>query len=343
MRPSLLPFRKQQIITLAIFLTTITAICYNRCNPSKQYYTSRGIVWTTVYNITYESPNTLDDSIQHIFTYVDESASMFNKQSLISRINSGEEQQLDSLLLTLYNASVQVNKETDGAFDPTVSPLMHAWGFVKHGEPLPDSTTIDSILQFVGISKTSIANGNIIKEDPRTSFDFSAIAKGFACDEIGRMLRRNGVENYLVEIGGEIALQGKNSNGEAWRVSVDTPIEYPHIAKHENIQVVALTSGGIATSGNYRNFIEIEGKKVVHTMNPLTGYPESSRLLSATIITENCMLADAYATACMAMGFDRSRNFLSKRNDIAALLIFATDSDSLAMWKNNSFETFCVN
>lgn len=343
MRPPLRSFIKQKITTLAIFITIITTICYYQCNPSKPYHTSRGVVWTTIYNITYESDITLDDSIQHIFKLVDESASMFNKQSLISRINTGEEQQLDSMLLTLYNTSLHVNKETDGAFDPTVSPLMHAWGFVKNGETLPDSTTIDSILQFVGIHKTSITNGNIIKEDPRTSFDFSAIAKGLACDEIGRMFRRNGVDNYLVEIGGEIALQGKNSSGEAWRVSVDSPIESPHIVKHENLIVVALTSGGIATSGNYRNFIEIEGEKVVHTMNPLTGYPEKSKLLSATIIAENCMLADAYATACMAMGLERSRHFLSKRNDIAALLIYATDSDSLAIWKNISFEPFCDN
>lgn len=331
--------KKQYIYSLFILIVVIVVlIMATRQSENRLYRTSNGVVWTTTYHITYESSKVLDDSIQNIFAIVDGSASMFNENSLIARINTEEKLSVDSVISCLYVASKQVNIETEGAFDPTVSPLMRAWGFVKHGGTVPDSTVIDSIKQFVGIHKTSLVDGCLIKEDKRTAFDFSAIAKGFACDEIGRMFSRNGVNNYLVEIGGEIALQGVNPNGDAWVVSVDAPIESLSGVVHENMIKVCLTEGGIATSGNYRNFKDVEGLKVVHTMNPLTGYPEISNLLSATIIAKNCMYADAYATACMVMGLERSRNFLTEHEDIAGLLIYA-DGDSLVMWKNPRFET----
>lgn len=302
------------------------------------YKSSHGIVWTTQYNITYESDKMLDDSISNIFTTVDNSLSMFNKSSLISRINDGEKVSVDSMLKTLYNVSLKINKDTDGAFDPTVSPLMKAWGFVGKTGVLPDTSTIDSIRKFIGLEKTYFDGEFINKIDNRISFDFSAIAKGFACDEIGRMMSRNGVKNYLVEIGGEIALKGVNPNGVKWRISIDTPEESNDSVIHKSATVISLDCGGIATSGNYRNYKDVKGRKVVHTMNPITGYPEISRLLSATVIAENCMFADAYATACMAMGLEKSISMMSERKDMAVLLIYATNDDKYAIWTNEKFE-----
>lgn len=317
----------------------VVALWLHEWKPASQYRTCQGIVWTTPYNITYESGRLFDDSIQSIFTAVDNSLSMFNKSSLISRINRGEEVAVDSMLKCLYEASLQINRETDGAFDPTVTPLMKVWGFVEKTGTLPDSATIDSIREFVGIDKTSLVGGFLKKTDSRTSFDFSAIAKGFACDEIGRMLQRNGVANYLVEVGGEITLKGVNPSGAKWRVSVDAPVETNNAVVHDNVMIVSLNEGGIATSGNYRNYKNVNGTKVVHTMNPKTGYPEISNLLSATIIAPNCMLADAYATACMVMGLEGSKALFAGRDDVAVLLIYAAEGDSLAMWSNEKFNT----
>lgn len=320
-------------------LILLIALIVKYMQPSMTYMSSHGIVWTTQYNITYESDRKFDDSIQTIFKAVDNSLSMFNKSSLISRINGGEELPVDSMLKILYNASVEVNKDTEGAFDPTVSPLMKAWGFVEKTGMLPDSAMIDSIREFVGMEKTCLDGGFIRKSDNRISFDFSAIAKGFACDEIGRMLERNSVKNYLVEIGGEIAVKGVNPSGVKWRISIDTPEESNDSVIHESAMIVSLDEGGIATSGNYRNYKDVEGIKVVHTMNPKTGYPEISRLLSATVIAENCMLADAYATACMAMGLEKSISLMKERKDMAVMLIYAAESDSLALWHNEKFKS----
>ena len=329
---------KSSYLVIVVILLIVFILWLTKRENSLQYKMSSGIVWTTQYHITYESDKKLDDSIQIVFNNIDNSLSMFNKSSLITRINNGENVKVDSMLSCLYETSVMVNKHTEGAFDPTVSPLMKMWGFINKTGTLPDSTQIDSIMNFVGIGKTSLKDGYIKKNDVRISFDFSAIAKGYACDEVGRMMERNGVKNYLVEIGGEIAVKGVNPSGEKWRISVDKPIETNDSVAHENMLVIAVSEGGIATSGNYRNYKDIDGRKVVHTMNPLTGYPEESNLLSVTIVAENCMLADAYATGCMVMGVEKCKSFLESNEKIGALLIYSSENDSLKTWSNEKFK-----
>ncbi len=329
---------------IMLVVTILLAIMWMRdWQLVKSYKMCQGVVWTTQYNITYESDRKFNDSIQNIFTSIDNSVSMFNKSSLISRINDGEVLAVDSILSCLYKASVKVNKETDGAFDPTVSPLMKAWGFVEKSGIVPDSTEIDSIREFIGLDKTAFVGDILMKTDKRVAFDFSAIAKGFACDEIGRMLSRNRVENYLVEVGGEISLNGVNPVGDKWRVSIDCPIESSDSVIHESALIVSVGSGGIATSGNYRNYMDVDGVRVTHTMNPITGYPEVSNLLSVTIITRSCMYADAYATACMVMGVERSVDFLKNSKDIAAMLIYTVEGDSIVMWSNSKFDEYKEN
>lgn len=338
---------QKNILKMRLFMTVLAVVCIivvvswlSQKQSAENYRRYSGVVWTTQYNVIYQSEKSLDDSIQVIFNCVDNSLSMYNKNSLITRINNGENVPIDMMLRYIYNASLNVCEETCGAFDPTVSPLMKMWGFVDKGGGTPSAQQIDSLLSFVGIGKTELKEEYIIKEDNRTAFDFSAIAKGFACDEIGRMLKRNDVQNYLVEIGGEIALSGVNNMGRVWRISVDKPIESSGMPMHENALIVEMNSGGIATSGNYRNFNIVDGRKVVHTMNPKTGYPEENNLLSATIIADNCMLADAYATACMVMGAKQSKEFLEKRSDIGGFLIYSSDADTLSMWSNNKFNEY---
>lgn len=337
--------KKTYIASVIIFILAVVSY-YNKYygNSGEKpvpYQKCSGVVWTTQYHITYQSEKLFDDSIQAVFDAVNDCASMFNKNSLVSRINRNEETLVDSMFVKLYEASMFVNKETNGAFDPTVSPLMKIWGFVEKTGETPSVNKIDSIRNFVGINKTSLTIDNqIIKQDSRLEFDFSAIAKGLGCDEVGRMLERNGVENYLVEIGGEIALKGVNPNGLEWCVSVDSPTEQykEGLEMNDGLVILRLTSGGVATSGNYRNYKVIDGKKVVHTMNPLNGYPEENDLLSATIVAKNCMLADAYATACMVMGFERSKEFLENKSDLGAFLVYVEEGDSLLVWSNDRFK-----
>lgn len=333
--------KKRNSATLGYTLALIAGLCVllgmKMCTESRQYKRCSGIVWTTQYNITYDSDRVFDDSIQSVFAAVDNSLSMYNKSSVISRINRGEDLSVDTMLTHIYEASVKVHQETEGAFDPTVSPLMRVWGFVEKGGDAPSAVQIDSIMQFVGLEHTSMSGGKIVKTDSRTAFDFSAIAKGYACDEVGRMLERNGVKNYLVEIGGEITLKGKNPSGTEWLVSVDRPIESNTSVVHDNMLVVGMNDGAIATSGNYRNYKDIDGKKVVHTMNPKTGYPEETNLLSVTIVADNCMLADAYATACMVMGAERSKSFLESHSNIGGFIVYTEEDDSMVTWSNDRF------
>lgn len=327
----------KRYVSIIIFLAVFFTGMYMWQNQ-KHYYMSSGVVWTTEYHITYESPRQLDDSIQWVLSRVDMSASKYNKNSLLSRINANSLDVVDDILTRLYEKSKEVYQVSCGAFDPTVSPLANVWGFGLNSDvENPDKTTIDSIMKFVGLSKTRLVNGKINKDDSRITFDFNSIAKGLACDEVGRMLVRNGVENYIVEIGGEIALRGKNENGSEWRISVDRPIESADTVIHESAFVITVTDCGIATSGNYRNFKFIDGKKVAHIINPRTGYPEITNLLSVTVVAEDCMTADAYATACMALGVDASKRMLAKGGNIAVSLSYVNGNGAVEIWENSAF------
>ena len=303
----------------------------------KRFVTASGVVWTTEYHITYEAARSLDDSIQAVFRMVDGSASAFNRQSLVSRINRGETDVPDSCFKALYVTARKVYDASGHLYDPTVMPLVNAWGFGYKSGSLPTQRQVDSLLAFVGMDKTSIVGGRVRKADPRVQFDFSSIAKGYACDEVGRMLERNGVVNYMVEIGGEIAARGVNSRGQQWRVSVDMPIDDDTTVNHQSALVLSIDRGGVATSGNYRKFKEVDGKKVTHILNPLTGRGEQSSLLSATVVAADCATADAWATACMAMGLDKAKAMMERSGSLGVMLISADASGNMVVWSNKRF------
>lgn len=324
---------------MAIVIAAVSAtIAFFTCTRQKATYRmSEGVVWTTDYHITYESEAVLDDSITAALSRVDNSLSQFNEHSLVSRINRSETDSVDNMFSLIYNLSKQVNHRTAGGFDPTVSPLVFLWGFGTQDRVAPTRAKIDSILEFVGIGKTQLRDGRIIKKDKRTAFDFSAIAKGFGCDEVGRMFLRNGVKNFMIEIGGEIVTSGVNSRGEKWHISIDKPIEDNDSAIHNSALVLEVGNSGIATSGNYRNYHLVDNKKVSHTINPATGYPEVSRLLSATIVAKDCATADALATGCMVIGLERSRVMLDHDASVGVMLIYARDNGSYGFWSNDTF------
>ena len=269
------------------------------CGKAKGWKKAEGMIWHTMYHVTYYGEESLKDSILPVLNEVGHSLSVFEKNSLVSQLNGSRGVKADRHLLKVYEASKKIQVESRGVFDPTVSPLIDAWGFGLGHVPSADTLAVDSILQFIGIEKTSLRGDSILKDDLRTRFNFSAIAKGYGCDALGEMFRRNGVENYMVEIGGEITLKGKSPSGNNWKIAVDAPIE-GNFPGEETAMVIELTDCGVATSGNYRNYREVGGKKVAHTISPVTGRPVPGKILSATVIALDCMTADAVATACMA-------------------------------------------
>lgn len=294
-----------------------------------------GMIWNTIYHITYEGPEELRDSVLPVLNKVSASLSVFEDNSLVSRLNKSDSIKADFHLLTVYDASRRINELSKGNFDPTVSPLIDAWGFGRGHKVSKDTTAIDSILNFIGIKKTHRKGEWIIKEDKRTQFNFSAIAKGYGCDAVGEMFRRNGVMNYMVEIGGELSLMGKSPSGKKWQIAIDAPVEDKNPGE-ETSMVLSLTDVGIATSGNYRNYREEGDKRIGHTISPSSGRPIQNEILSATVIAPNCMEADGLATACMASSEEEAKRLLEK-SGVEALLIMPD-----TVWETKGFSKFIL-
>lgn len=304
----------------------------------KHFYTSEGVVWTTEYHITYEANRDLSDSIQLIFNRIDMSVSPYNKASLISSLNENTSWRVDAYIKRLLEASADVNRQSGGAYDPTVMPLVNAWGFGYKSGKMPTRAQLDSILAFVGMDKVSLHGDTLVKRDERLMLDFSSIAKGMACDEIGRMLTRNGVRNWLVEIGGEVMASGVNKRGTAWQVSVDMPTSETDEVTHDSALTLALDSGAVATSGNYRKWREQGDHKISHIIDPRTGDSRVGTLLSVTVIAPDCMMADAWATACMVMGDSATRAMMERRKDLGVMTIVGdTVTGNLVVWSNAPF------
>ena len=325
--------RAAVLIALAIAVTAM--LCTHK---SKRYFTNEGVVWTTEYHITYEATRDLNDSIQLILGNLDMSVSPYNRASLITAINENHSSCVDAYLKRLINASAEVHRNSGGAFDPTVMPLVNAWGFGYKNGCLPTRAQIDSILQFVGMDKVTLRGDTLVKADPRVMLDFSSIAKGMACDEIGRMLARNGADNWLVEIGGEVMASGVNKRGQPWVVSVDMPNDDQNEVSHESALTLSLDSGAVATSGNYRKWRDEGGKKLSHIINPHTGDCQTGTLLSVTVTAPDCMTADAWATACMVMGEHEVKRLMQDHDDLGVMTISAdTTSGNLIVWSNATF------
>ncbi len=269
------------------------------------------MVWNTIYHITYQGGESLIDSVMVVLNDVGKSLNVFDKTSLVSKVNESDSISVDRHFIDVYNTSRLMNAVSEGMFDPTLSPLITAWGFGPGHKVSADTIAVDSILTFTGIGKTRLEGNIIIKEDPRVQFNFSAVAKGYGCDKVAEMLRRNDVENYLVEIGGEIAVGGVSPSGGSWTISIDRPVESNTEIVHDSNAVISVTDCGIATSGNYRNYHK-EGERILgHTISPKTGRPVQTDVISATVIAPSCMEADAAATACMASGSEISKEILT--------------------------------
>jgi len=316
---------------MTMILVTAASMALHSCGGDA-YLHEEGMVWHTTYHVTYRADHDMSDSIIAVLRDVGESLNVFDPTSLASRINAGEKVPLDSDYLRVYEASRNANSVTQGAFDPTLGPLITAWGFGKGHKATSDTLRIDSLLRLTGIKRTHIENGMLVKDDPRIEFNFSAIAKGYGCDRVGEMLQSNGINDYLVEIGGEIRCSGLSPSGEKWRVSIDRPFISDSV-NHDSQCIVEITNMGMATSGDYRNFHRDASGIYGHTISATTGRPARTDVLSATVVAPMAMEADALATSMMALGSERAKE-LSIRLRIPVMLVLADSS----VWQNGQFD-----
>lgn len=327
---------------IALFLALIALIFF--LIPTKKsklpYITNNGKIHGTYYHVTYLHPEGIDlkDSIEAEMRRFEKSLSVFDTTSVISKINRNKYVLTDTLFEAMYNEAFVISELSDGAFDITVAPLVNVWGFGFQSSQFPSDEQIDSILAFVGYRKIALNDHTIYKNDARIMLDAGAIAKGYSVDIIAELLSRAGCENYLVEIGGEIACRGKNSKETVWSVGISRPEENP-LPTNDVQQVLQITDMAMATSGNYRQFYYRDGKKYSHTIDPRTGYPVDHNLLSATIVARSCMHADALATACMVLGVEEALHLCESDSTIDGYFIYS-DGDSLKTVFSSGFEKY---
>jgi len=309
-------------------LSIVLAAIMIGCAP-KPYHTDNGAAEGTTYRIIYQYDKSLHSTIDSLINDFEDEFSIYREESAISKFNRGGTMKASERMKECILISRKIYSETGGLFDPTLRPLIGMWGFGEDGKlKQPSQAEIDSVLQFIGFSKVGIDSDTISREDSRISLDFNAIAKGYSVDLVGKMFDSLGIENYLIEIGGEITTRGVNSHGRPWRIGIDRPVDGNYAPGVDMITKIELDGHkGLATSGNYRKYLmDSTLGKVTHTIDPRTGRSVSHNLLSATIIAENTAIADGYATACMVGGLDWSKRFIIDM-ELRAVLIYSQDGE----------------
>lgn len=329
-------------IPFLLFLI-IGSIVIIRQQRSLPYQHDEGFIFGTVYHITYQSDrNYQKEYIEDVgeLNWVNDEFSMFDKNSTVSRINANRTPiNISDRFLSVYRLAQEVSRETNGAFDITVAPLVNAWGFGFKHQKLPDKKQVDSLLQFVGMDKFRITpTRRYEKSDSRVMLDFSAIAKGYGADVVARFLRTKGIKNFMVEIGGEVVASGISEKRVPWKIGVTKPSDDSTSTDMQLQTVLNITDIAMATSGNYRNFYYKGGRKYAHTIDPRTGYPVQHNILSATVLADECAKADAYATSFMVLGLEETKKVLARHPELMAYLIYSDAKGNNAVWYSPSLK-----
>lgn len=324
---------KEGLNILFVCLSLIVTSCKSK---HEEYKTLEGNAQGTTFRITYADKSEDDFSLKvdSIFRVIDKSMSLWDSTSLISNINNNlPYDNIDLHFKKVFLAAQKVSGETEGYFDMTVAPLVKAWGFsTKKGLPAPSQAKIDSLKSNIGYNKVSFFNSKIVKEKPEIQIDFNALAQGYTVDVMCNFLEEKGVNNYLVEIGGEVRARGVNKEGKVWRVGIEKP------KQERDIEVVINLDGkSLATSGSYRKFFEKDGKKFSHAIDPHLGLPVSHNLLSISVIAEDCMTADAYATAYLVMGLEKAK--LSARKNKLDFFAIYDDNGTIKTFHTEGLDT----
>ncbi|MDR1198434.1 MAG: FAD:protein FMN transferase [Prevotellaceae bacterium] len=317
----------KKISFIAVFLIFVFTSCSS--NREKQYISISNKALGTFYSITYfdEGRRNFQTEIDSVLNGFSMSLSAYSPISIISKINQNMNVDMDAYFEKVFLKAKYFYEITAGAFDISASPLFSAWGFGFGNKEEITPELIDSLKQFTGMEKINIVDGKIIKSDTRVNINANALAKGYAVDVVADFLLSQQIENFLVEIGGEIIVRGKNRNGENWKIGIDRPYDGNFNSGKDLIHTIALTDKAVATSGNYRQFYIVDGKKYAHTIDPITGYPVHHSLLSATVVADDCISADAVATSLMVMGIEKAKIFLGKYPEYKAYLVYEENGE----------------
>jgi thiamine biosynthesis lipoprotein len=335
-------FHKSRIYPLALILIVFIVWKFRESRNS-EWISLNGQTMGTTYSIKYQAPNgeNYKDQIDSILLNFNDCLSTYIVNSEISRFNQ------DSILYfelpyfyPVLQKSQEIYNSTGGAFDPTVMPLVNAWGFGPDSGMLPDSSKVDSLKQFVGYDNIQFNEEKVWKSKNGIELDFSAIAKGYGVDIVAEFLSNQGLDNYFVEIGGEVMAYGLNDKDLFWRLGIEDPSL--SLGQRTPKAIVELENMGMATSGNYRNYYLKDGVKYAHTINPHTGYPVEHSLLSATVFAKDCMTADAYATSFMVMGLEEAKMVLSAVDGLEAFMIFSNEEGALQTFSTQGVDKITI-
>ncbi len=329
--------------TLLLIITIGLILIISSCKKA-EFASFNGLAQGTTYSIVYESsknhsPDSLQYEVEKILHNFDMSLSLYIDSSVLSRVNRNEDVTVDTFFEEVFRKSAVISEMTDGAFDVTVGPLVRAWGFGPDDKRTFSEQKLDSLMNLVGMDKVSLSNGKVVKADKGINLDFNAIAQGYSVDVVSSYFNDLGIENYLVEIGGEVRARG-TKNGNMWRIGIDKPEDNNFIPGQTLEAIIKISDKSLATSGNYRRFYVEDGIKYSHTIDPKTGHPAKNRLLSSTIIADDCATADGIATACMVMGHEKSIEFIQANPQFEAFFVFSGDDGNYQTWISENLKEF---
>lgn len=319
------------------YILFISFLCLTGCKSKQEsYFEEHGKIFHTTYSVKYKYTHPLTAEIEAELARFDDSMNPFKATSVIAKVNNNEEVVLDTFFINVFNRSQEVSKISDGLFDITISPLINAWGFGFKNMDNVTSEIIDSLKQLVGYNKITLQEGKIHKDNLNIQINTSAIAKGYSSDVIAYLLESYGIHDYMVEIGGEVHAKGLSPKGLCWNIGVTEPVD-KNIYDYEHLQtVVRLCNKSLATSGNYRNYYVKDNKRYAHTIDPRTGYPSESNVLSATVVADDCMTADAYATVFMLTDTARTR-VIARMENLSYFLVLGTSDSTYVTVKSDDF------
>lgn len=322
------------VFAVALFLA---ASC---SQPESTYITNNGNVYGTYYNIKYESPDGSDLKVEvdQMFEKYTLIFSHYEENSTISKINRNEDVIPEPEFINCFKKSMEVSEITGGAFDITAGPLINAWGFGPEDRLKMTQEKVDSLKAISGYQKIHLIDGKIVKDNPAMQLNMSAIAKGYTCDLIGEFLAEKGCKNYMIDIGGEVVAIGKNDKGHTWAIGIRKPNEDPFNSDLE--AVIELPDHALATSGNYLNFYEENGKKYAHTIDPASGYPVQHNVLSSTVLAVDCMTADAYATAFMVLGKEAGIEIQEQVPGLEIYFIYSDEEGKNQVYMSEGFQSY---
>ena len=319
-------------------LIVLVVVLFTSCKPEPKNTKISGPVFGTSYSVIYDSDVNYQKQFDSLFVAINQSMSTYIPESDISKLNRNENNKVDQHFIKVFNTSKHIYKITDGAFDPTIGAVVNAWDFGPEGNIMTlDSLKIDSLMKSVGLNKVYQKPAfRIMKKEPNTFLDFNAIAKGYGVDVIAEFLESKSVQNYLVEIGGEIRCIGQNIEKETpWKVGIDEP---NFDGTQSVLKAIELQNEAMATSGTYRKFkVDENGNRYAHIINTKTGYPTKTNVLSVSVIAPDCMTADAYATAFQAMGIENVKQFLQSHPELKVFFIYENEDNSLGTMALNEF------